>query len=230
MKFGIIGPSEDEIMPFIDKIQNKNIDSIAMLKFYSGKFNNIDVVALYCGVCKVNAAIATQILIDKFNVTHIIVTGVAGAIDNILRIGDTVISTEVSYHDVEAGILTEYHPWMESIYFKCDNNLIELSKQVIEENIFSQKVYFGKIVTGEAFISENGRKEIMDKYSSLCVDMETASVAHVCYVNEIPFIAIRSITDTEEECGAEIFEVNCVSVSYNSIKILEKILMSVKEK
>lgn len=230
MKFGIIGPSEDEIMPFIEQIQNKKIYSIAMLKFYSGKFNNIDVVALYSGVCKVNAAIATQILIDKFSVTHIIITGVAGAIDNILRIGDTVISTEVSYHDVEDRILTEYHPWMESIYFKCDINLIKLSKKVVEENIFSQKVYFGKIVTGEAFISEKGRKEIIEKYRPLCVDMETASVAHVCYVNEIPFIAIRSITDTEEECGSEIFEVNCESVSYNSIKILEKILMSAKER
>lgn len=73
MRIGIIGPSEDEIMPFIEKIENKMVESIAMLKFYNGKFNDIDVVALYCGVCKVNAAIATQILIDKFKVTNIIV-------------------------------------------------------------------------------------------------------------------------------------------------------------
>lgn len=224
MRIGIIGPSEDEIIPFIEKIQNKKVDSIAMLKFHSGQFNNIDVVALYCGVCKVNSAIATQILIDKFNVTHIIVTGVAGAIDSILNIGDTVISTEVSYHDVSDDILTEYHPWMESIYFKCDSELTRLSKVAIEENIFSQKVYFGKIVTGEAFISTEGRKEIIDKYNPLCVDMETASIAHVCYVNNIPFVAIRSITDTESECGVENFEVNCVSASNNSINVLEKIL------
>lgn len=196
-----------------------------MLKFHSGKFNNMDVVALYCGVCKVNAAIATQVLIDKFNVTHIIVTGVAGAIDNRLSIGDTVISTEVSYHDVEDEILTEYHPWMESIYFKCDSKLLQLSRQVVEENMFSQKIYFGNVVTGEAFISKQGRKEIIDKYNPLCVDMETASIAHVCYANKIPFIAIRSITDTESECGVDNFEVNCVLAANTSINILEKILM-----
>lgn len=106
MKIGIIGPTENEIIPFIKEISNKKVETVAMLTFYSGIYENIDVVALYCGVCKVNAAIATQILIDKFNVTHIIVTGVAGGIDNILSIGDTVISTEVAYHDVDQGILT----------------------------------------------------------------------------------------------------------------------------
>jgi adenosylhomocysteine nucleosidase len=80
MRIGIIGPSENEIIPFIDKIHNKKVEAYAMLKFYSGEYGNKDVVALYCGVCKVNAAIATQILIDKFNITHVIVTGVAGGI------------------------------------------------------------------------------------------------------------------------------------------------------
>ncbi|KAB2386748.1 5'-methylthioadenosine/S-adenosylhomocysteine nucleosidase [Bacillus toyonensis] len=190
MKFGIIGPSEDEIMPFIEDMSNKKITNLAMLTFHSETYENVEVVALYCGVCKVNAAIAAQILIDKFNVTHIIVTGVAGAIDKVLKIGDTVISTEIAYHDVDEGILTEYHPWMESVYFKTDSKLLELSRAVIENNQFTQNVYFGKIVTGEAFISESGRTEIISTYNPLCVDMETASIAHVCYANTIPFIAV----------------------------------------
>ena len=227
MRIGIIGPSEDEILPFIEQMVNKKVESNAMLKFYIGKFNNIDVVALYCGVCKVNAAIATQILIDKFNVTNIILTGVAGAIDSRLNIGDTVISTEVAYHDVGDGILTEYHPWMDSIYFKCDSSLLTLSRRVLVENIFPQKIYFGKIVTGEAFISKKGRRAIIEKYNPLCVDMETASIAHVCYVNNTSFIAIRSITDTESECGTDVFETNCESVAKNSINVLIKILMSI---
>ncbi|WP_160672539.1 5'-methylthioadenosine/adenosylhomocysteine nucleosidase [Clostridium sp. C8-1-8] len=224
MRIGIIGPSENEIVPFIDKIHSKKVEAYAMLKFYSGEYGNKDVVALYCGVCKVNAAIATQILIDKFNITHVIVTGVAGGIDSVLKVGDTVISTEIAYHDVEAGILTEYHPWMDNIYFKADNTLVDLCKKVVEENEFRQKILFGRIVTGEAFISDSGREDIIEKYNPLCVDMETASIAHVCYVNKIPFIAIRSITDTEDESGAEVFENNCVSVANNSIEVLEKLI------
>ncbi len=226
MKIGVIGPTENEIIPFIEQISNKKIANVAMLTFYSGRYENIDVVALYCGVCKVNAAIATQILIDKFNVTHVIVTGVAGGIDNILSIGDTVISTEIAYHDVDEGIVTEYHPWMESVYFKADSKLVELCREVIDKNTFTQKIFVGRIVTGEAFISDSGRTEIISKYHPLCVDMETASIAHVCYVNNVPFIAIRSITDTEDECGVEIFENNCVSASNNSLSIVKKILES----
>ncbi|NBI05603.1 5'-methylthioadenosine/adenosylhomocysteine nucleosidase [Senegalia massiliensis] len=224
MKIGIIGPTENEIMPFVKSISDVKIVSTAMLKFYNGVYKNINVVALYCGVCKVNAAIATQILIDKFSVSHIIVVGVAGGIDKTLKIGDTVIATEIAYHDVDDGILTEYHPWMESIYFKSEAILIHYCKKALKQNKFEQTVSFGKIVTGESFIIQNGREEIILKYNPLCVDMETASIAHVCYVNEIPFLAIRSITDTEEECGIEAFEENCVDVSLNSIKILKALL------
>jgi len=166
----------------------------------------------------------------KCNVTHIIVTGVAGAIDNELKIGDTVISTEIAYHDVDEGILTEYHPWMESIYFKPDSELLELCREMISKNVFTQKVFFGKIVTGEAFISDSGRAEIISKYHPLCVDMETASIAHVCYANKIPFIAIRSITDTEDECGKEAFQSNCVTAADKSIEIVKRILESLNKK
>ncbi|WP_411167357.1 5'-methylthioadenosine/adenosylhomocysteine nucleosidase [Clostridium sp. MB05] len=230
MRIGIIGPSEEEIMPFIEQIFNGKIEAHAMLTFYSGKYENIDVVALYCGVCKVNAAIATQILIDKFQVTHVIVTGVAGAIDNKLSIGDTVISTETAYHDVDEGILTEYHPWMKSIYFQGDIKLLELCKEMVNNNMFTHNIFFGKIVTGEAFISSSGRSDIISKYNPLCVDMETASIAHVCYVNKIPFIAIRSITDTEKEYGIEAFENNCVTASNRSINVVQKILESLNKR
>ncbi len=224
MKIGIIGPSENEIMPFIEQMSDKKVINSAMLTFHSGKHESSEVIALYCGVCKVNAAIAAQILIDKFEVTHIIVTGVAGAIDNRLKIGDTVISTEIAYHDVAEGILTEYHPWMESVYFKSDNELLELCREIASKNTFPQKIFFGRIVTGEAFISDKGRSEIKEKYNPLCVDMETASIAHVCYVNKIPFMAIRSITDTEDKSGTEVFEENCVHASLNSIDVVKKLL------
>lgn len=227
MKIGIIGPSEDEIMPFINELSTEKLEEHAMLKFYIGKYENRDIVALHCSVCKVNAAIAAQILIDKFQVTHIIVTGVAGAIDKNLNIGDTVISTEVAYHDVAEEILTEYHPWMKSIYFESDKKLLSLCRTIVNENAFSQNILFGKIVTGEIFIDNKGRSEIISKLNPLCVDMETASIAHVCYVNKIPFISIRSITDTEDERGVEVFEYNCLMAAKKSIDFVKKLLLRI---
>jgi len=228
MRIGIIGPTENEIIPFIKNIELKGQSNHAMLSFYTGVYENIEVVALFCGVCKVNAAIATQILIDKYNVTHIIVVGVAGAIEKTLKIGDTVISTKLSYHDVDDGILTEYHPFMESVFFDADNFLLKICQNIINKYVFKQNIHFGKIVTGEAFISDQGRTQIVTKYEPLCVDMESASIAHVCYANNTPFIAIRTISDTEEHSGVEVFEENCVSSALNSIDFLKKVLKELR--
>ena len=226
MRIGVIGPSENEINPFIDSMHELKTEKYAMLNFHTGKYSNIDAAALFCGVCKVNAAIAAQILIDKFAVTHIIVTGVAGAIDKNLKVFDTVISSEVAYHDVEEGILINYHPWMESVYFKADNNMLKDIIRAVNQN---KNVLIGRMVTGEGFIVQDGRNEIIEKYNPLCVDMETAGIAHVCYANSIPFIAIRTISDTPEESGSDAFEKNCETAARKSINVLKCYLDNLKE-
>ena len=226
MKFGIIGPCEDEIMPFIHKMDNVTIEESAKLKFHIGTYLGIDIVSLFCGVCKVNAAIATQILISKYDVTDILVVGVAGAIDKTLKIADTIVSSEIAYHDVADGILTEYHPWMESVYFRADD---KLSSGIIRANSEDKSVFLGRIVTGEVFIVEDGRAQIIEKHNPHCVDMETASIAHVCYANEIPFAAIRSISDTPHESGSEAFEKYVKQAADKSIHVLCNYMDSIKK-
>lgn len=223
MKIGVIGPTENEINPFIDILHDVAIEKHAMLNFHAGKYLNIDVVALFCGVCKVNAAIAAQILIDKFNVTHIIITGVAGAIDKNLKILDTVISLEVAYHDVADEVLTAYQPWKDGVYFKADSRMIDKMGEAIKKinNYNDGSISFGRMVTGEAFITHDGRDKIIEKYNPLCVDMETAGIAHVCFVNGIPFIAIRTMSDTPEESGFDVFEKNCDSAAKKSVDVLK---------
>ena len=224
MKIGIIGPSETEINPFIDCLDNVNITEHTLLKFHNGFYKSIEVVALFSGVCKVNSAIAAQILKDKFEITHLILTGVAGGIDRSLKIGDTVLGTSFGYHDVDKGILTEYHPWMEERYFYPTNEFDSCIDLIIKDKKYQNTIYKGKIVTGEAFITSNGRKEIIEEHDPLCVDMETTSIAHVCYANKIPFYAIRTITDTEEYSGNNTFEENYEMASLKSINILKDLL------
>lgn len=229
MRLGIIGATENEIKPLIQVMSVDEDVNIAKLSFHVGTYSNIDVVAVCCGVCKVNAAIAAQILIDKFDVSHIIVTGVAGAIDKQLNICDTVIASEVAYHDVADEILTVYHPWMETIYFKADKELLDKIGDAISKSAWRESVFVGKIVTGESFIAEEGRDEIIEKYNPLCVDMETAGIAHVCYVNSIPFIAIRSMSDTPAESGTAAFEKYYEAASIKSVEILKVFLDGLSE-
>lgn len=210
MRIGILCAGDDELAPFLPLIDDCKLTEKAKLKFYEGTIGGVDVVALFSGVCKVNAAIATQILIETFRVGAVINSGTAGGMDPGLQILDTVISTEVAYHDVAEDILTEFHPWMESCFFCADKRLVDLSK--VAAKMF-HNVHWGRMVTGEAFIDDEGRKAINDQYAPLSVDMETAAIAHVCYVYEIPFISIRSITDTATHSGTDNFEKNCQTAS-----------------
>lgn len=213
MRVGIICASDSELEPFLPIIDECKITEKAMLKFYEGKINGIAVVALYSGVCKVNAAIAAQILIDTYGIDIMINAGTAGGMNPDLEIFDSVISTEVAYHDVAPDILTEFHPWLESVYFKSDQELINLTHKAIGKIDTEGKAYWGRMVTGEAFIADEGRQKINEQFAPLTVDMETASIAHVCYVNSIPFISIRCITDTATHSGTGHFEENCKKAS-----------------
>lgn len=224
MKIGIICASDDELAPFLPIIEDCKISEKAMLKFYEGSIHGKKVVAVFSGVCKVNAAIASQILIDQFNVKIIINSGVAGGMDPKLQIFDTVISTEVCYHDVASNILTEFHPWLNSVFFKADSKLLELSKSFANEIETTGNIYFGRMVTGETFISDEGREKINSKFYPLSVDMETGSIAHVCYVNNIPFISIRTITDTATHSGNKYFEENCIKASIIAKNIVEVLI------
>ena len=224
MRIGILCAGDSEVVPFINMLDEYIITEKAMLKFYEGKIEGIDIVTLFTGVCKVNAAIATQILIDTYGCNIIINAGTAGGMDDSLKIFDTVISNEVAYYDVDDDILTEFHPWLDSIYFKADKRLLNLAKKAISNFNTNHNIVFGKMVTGEKFIEDERREFINIKYEPLSVDMETASVAHVCYVNEIPFIAIRTITDTSSHSGIDEFEKNCDKASQISANLVKGML------
>lgn len=211
MRIGIICAGDSELEPFLKKLPDHIIEERAMLKFYCTTYKNIDLIMLYSGVCKVNAAIAAQILIDRFNVDILINSGVAGGVDRRLKLFDTVVATHSIYHDVAEDILTEFHPWLKSNYFQSDSFLIEKLREVEKES--GKNIYFGVMVTGEKFIVQEHRTEIIEKYNPLCVDMETAAIAHTCYVNRIPFVSVRTITDTEENSGIDTFEENCEKAS-----------------
>lgn len=230
MKFktGLIFAGDQELAPLLSILTDYSVSQKAMLTFYSGKIEGIEIVTLYCGVCKTNAAIATQILIDIFGCNIIINAGTAGGIDSDIHLFDTVIATESAYWDVSEEILTEFHPWMKTVFFKSDAELLDQARRAVSSGGF-EHVYFGRIITGETFIEEKHRFEITKTFAPLCVDMETAGIAHVCYVNEIPFISVRTITDTAERLGVDEFELNCDKASQKSVAIVKTMLRERQE-
>lgn len=228
MKIGIICAGDEELSPFLPLINDCKTVEKAMLKFHIGRIAGMEIAALFSGVCKVNAAIGVQLLVDLFGADMIINSGTAGGMDPGLDIFDTVISTEVCYHDVAPDILTEFHPWMESVFFTADPKLIRLSKTAVKKIRPAGKVIWGRMVTGESFITDEGRLKINQEFAPLTVDMETASIAHVCYVNRIPFLLIRCITDTAEHSVLDNFDENCAKASVIAKDITVALLTEIK--
>lgn len=195
----IIGAMEEEIAAIKQKMEVITTKNVIGIDFYLGKMNGKSIVLVKSGVGKVNAAICTQILIDLFGADYCINVGVAGAVSNELEIGDVVISDDVVTHDFDATALGKYEigiiPDMEKSFFPADRELIEMAQKIGAEFIQSN-VVVGRIASGDQFIGNHEDKQtIWNRFKAMCVEMESVAVAQTCYLNKIPFVIIRSISD-----------------------------------
>lgn len=203
MTIGIIGAMEEEITNVLEDMNVVATKNALGLDFYLGTLNNSNnnIVLVRSGIGKVNAALCAQVLIDLFAVDAVINVGVAGAIDKNIKIGDIVISTDAVQHDFdtsalgdEPGVISR----MDTSMFHADPMLIEAAKKAVEGIGFP--VYEGRIASGDQFVSEPALKEKIAKlFNPICCEMEGAAIAHACYLNRVPFVIIRAISDNAEE-------------------------------
>ncbi len=211
MKIGLLCAMKsefDQLTPYLHITKETDIARTTVLE---GDIDGLAVVIAATGICKVNAAITAQLLIDKFDVTHILMVGVAGGMDPRLGVHALAFSERLAQHDVNWQWL-RHRPAPAEGYFPGDPMLLGVCKKLAEEGKFLYPAFFGTMVSGEQFIAEEGRQEIIDAWHPLCVDMESAAAAHACMVNDIPFLAIRAISDTAET-GAQGFEDNEISAA-----------------
>ena len=198
-KIGIIGAMELEVSTLKEAITVSSVTSCAGMDFYEGTLNDAAVVIVRSGVDKVNAALCVQILTDKFAVTHIINTGVAGSLNAALDIGDILVSRDAMHHDVDAtifGYRPGEVPQLGICEFVADDQLASLAIASCREVNPDLQVHLGRVVSGDQFISSSKVKErLIQVFHGDCAEMEGASIAQSAYLNHIPFVIIRAISD-----------------------------------
>lgn len=208
-KIGIIGAMQVETKHLLSIMQNVKETKQANLVFNEGEINGVNVVLVQSGVGKVNAAICATILINDFKITHLINSGVAGGLDEKLRLFDIVVSSDVVHHDVDAvafGYEICRVPGLDTTYFPADKNLVAAAKKAFEQGNFKQKIYEGRVATGDVFVnSEERKKHIKAICNPYCVEMEGAAIAQTCYLCSVPFVIIRCISDMAENTD-EVYE------------------------
>ena len=221
---GVIGAMEEEIAMLKEKGNIITAKNIVGLDFYVAGLAGKSVVLVVSGIGKVNAAVCAQVLIDHFAVDCIINVGVAGGLHDDLRIGDIVISSDAVQHDIDASAVGDpvgTIPRMAESIFKASDTLIEAAQKAVAETTTS-RAYVGRVASGDVFVAENGRKDkIKQLFGAYCVEMEGAAIAQTCWLNKIPFVVIRSISDNANgEAGMD-FSQFVKEAAANASKIVE---------
>lgn len=210
---GIIGAMEQEVSRIAESMTEVDVTEIAGMKFNKGKLCGRDAIVVKSGIGKVNAAICSQILAVCFHVDCIINTGIAGSLKNEINIGDIVLSTDALQHDMDAtnfGYAKGVIPGMKESVFAADVRLLEKAEKACHRACPDIGVFKGRVVSGDRFVSDRKTKnEIEEAFHGYCTEMEGAAIAQAAYLNSIPFLIIRAISDKADDSA---------SVDYNEFE------------
>ena len=223
-KTGIIGAMDIEVEQLKKDMEIRREVKKAGMNFCEGVLNGREVVVVRSGVGKVNAAVCTQILVDEFQVDAVINTGIAGSLNADIDIGDIVISTDVVHHDMDAvnfGYEPGQIPQMDVFSFEADEELAELAEKTCQKVNPDIKAFRGRVVSGDQFVADKAvKKRISGLFHGFCTEMEGAAIAQTAWLNHIPFLIIRAISDKADD-SAEMdyaeFETKAIE---HSVKLL----------
>lgn len=219
---GIIGAMDEEVARMKEQMKDAQVQTWAGMEFYRGRINGKEAVVVRSGIGKVNAAVCAQILADRYEVSAIVNTGIAGSLDGKIDIGDIVLSTDALQHDMDAtnfGYPLGQIPRMEVLSFQADRRLLELARVCCKEVNPDIHVYEGRVVSGDQFVSSQEKKEwLIRNFKGSCTEMEGAAIAQAAYLNGIPFLIIRAISDKADNSATmdyPAFEAQAIDHSVN---------------
>lgn len=228
---GIIGAMEEEVAILKEKMSEVTVLEKAGMEFYKGTLGGHPAVIVRSGIGKVNAGICTQILADVFQVEAVINTGVAGSLRTEINIGDIVLSTDTMQHDVDArefGYPLGQIPRMDTLTFPADAALRAAALRVCREVNPDIQVFEGRVASGDQFVADKETKDkIIANTQAYCTEMEGAAIGQAAYLNKIPYLVIRAISDKADDSAHvdyPTFEREAIRHTVNLVENMMKVL------
>lgn len=231
-KIGIIGAMEEEVALLVQQMEGASEATKAGILFVEGSICGMQAVVCRSGVGKVNAAVAAQLLIQSFGAEAIVFTGVAGALDPELEVGDMVISSDCMHHDMDVralGFSLGTIPYQETSVFAADPGLRELAWEA-GQRLFPGRLRLGRVLSGDQFIADKSAGAFLHReLKGMCAEMEGAAVAQVCAMNKIPYVVIRSMSDKADGSAPGSFAAFTAQASRNSCRLVEELLKALSK-
>lgn len=227
---GIIGAMDEEVDKLKAVMEQVQVKKKASMEFYQGTFQGKEVVVVRSGIGKVNAGICAQILSDDYHVDGIVNTGIAGSLRSEINIGDIVISTDAVQHDMDAaafGYSLGQIPRMDTLAFPADARLAELAESSCRKVLPDLSVFRGRVATGDEFVAKKERKEaIIQEFDAYCCEMEGAAIAQAAYLNQVPFVIIRAISDKADDSAHMDYPAFEAMAIENSVKLIMEMVVN----
>ncbi len=221
---GIIGAMDQEVARLKEEMTDVTVEKKAAMDFYCGKLRGKDVVVVRSGIGKVNAAVCTQILAGHYGVDAVINTGIAGSLKNEINIGDIVLATDAVQHDMDAsgfGYPVGKVPQMDIFEFPADGRLRALAEECSRAVNPEVGVFCGRVLSGDQFIDSKEKKEWLVKtFDGYCTEMEGAAIAQAAYLNGIPCLIVRSISDKADDSANMDYETFEAKAIENSVRLM----------
>ncbi len=203
---GIIGAMAQEVEQLKEAMAQPEIVTVAGMEFYKGRIGGKETVVVQSGIGKVSAGICAQILVDRFAVDGIVNTGIAGSLQAEINIGDLVMSTDAIQHDVDAvnfGYELGQIPQLPVKAFPTDDRLRKLAVELCAQVNPDIAAHEGRILTGDQFVSDKAKKEwLVANFGGACTEMEGAAIAQAAYLNQVPALIIRAISDKADDSAS----------------------------
>lgn len=219
---GIIGAMDVEVDHLKQEACIRKTTTIAAMEYCEGTLGEKNVVIVKCGMGKVNAGMCASTLINLFNCTRIINTGVAGSLDNELNIGDIVVSVDAVQHDFDVEVIgfgKGEIPYTGLYAFPADEALRAAAVEAVRKSAPEIRVYEGRVNSGDQFIHTRAQKDrIHADFGGLCCEMEGAAIAQACWLNDTPFVILRAISDKEDGSVAVEFQTFAAEAAHRCAK------------
>ena len=227
---GIIAAEPVEMQAIKEKMKDVEKEKIYNLEFYKGKIQEKESVLVTCGVGKVNSARTTQILIDNYKVDYVINVGSSGGINSELNIGDIVIAKDLVQYDFDITGVGDYEKGEIcgiGKYIETDKKLTNLCEKTIKEiKIEDSNIKIGTIASADYFAVDSKKMEwVRQEFNAECVEMEGAAIAQVCFLDNVPFIIIRGISDVQNGNNKIDFHTYIEKASKKVAIILENLII-----
>lgn len=220
MVIGIIGAFDEEVEKLIEMFQLKK-DESSNREVFLGEFKEKKLVICKSGIGKVNSASMCQYLIDHYQVDLVLNSGCAGSLLSKVKIMDVILSNYVTYHDFNPTRIMQFSV-PENGRLLASTTLIHKAEEALKELDISN-YYVAPIASGDCFVTDSKMRDtIYESTGAYAVDMESASIGHICKLNNIPFLSIRTISDFAD--GNEDFEVLAAYKSSQLVKALLNLL------